>query len=87
MQIRIEPHTLKRAMERGATEEEVNVVLNEGETINAKAGRSAKAKVFEFNALRNGKHYPQKRVEVYFIIEGDTIITITVYVYYGEWED
>lgn len=86
MQIRIEPHTLKRAMERGATEEEIIEVLTNGVTVAAKEGRLAKSKVFRFNALRNGKHYLQKRVEVYFIIEASTIITVTVYVYYGKWE-
>ncbi len=57
MQIRIEPYTLKRAIERGATEEEINEVITNGEPVSAKAERLAKAKVFEFNALRNGKHY------------------------------
>ena len=87
MQIRIEPHTLKRALERGANEHEIIEVLNNGTTVVAKEGRSAKAKVFEFNALRNEKHYHQKKIEVYFIIEALTIVTITVYVYYGKWEE
>ena len=54
MEIRIDPHTLERAEERGTT--------------------------------RQGEYYEQKRVEVFYITEGDAIITVTVYVFYGKWE-
>jgi len=30
--------------------------------------------------------FPQKRVEVFYTIEEDVIITVTVYVFYGKWE-
>ena len=87
MQIRIESHTLKRALERGANEQEITEVLTTGTSVTAKEGRLAKTKVFGFNAIRNGKHYHQKRIEVYFILEDSTIVTVTVYVYYGKWEE
>ena len=28
----------------------------------------------------------RKRVEVFYLIDGDKIITVTVYVFYGKWE-
>jgi hypothetical protein len=27
-----------------------------------------------------------KKIEVFFAIEGDVIVTVTVYVFYGKWE-
>jgi len=46
-----------------------------------------KAKVYEFRQTRLGKYYEQKRVEVFYTIEGDRIVTVTVYVFYGKWEE
>jgi hypothetical protein len=86
MQIQIEPHTLKRAEERGANESEILDVISTGINITAKLNRLAKAKVFEFHELRNNKFYEQKRIEVIYTIENDTFVTITVYVFYGKWE-
>jgi len=86
MPIQIDPHTLKRAEERGTNEEEINDVINTGFPIPAKYGRLGKAKVFEFNQKREGKIYKQKRVEVIYTVENDVIITVTVYVFYGEWK-
>lgn len=45
-----------------------------------------KAKVYEFKRKRHGKYYEQKRVEVIYLIEGDAVITVTAYVFYGPWE-
>lgn len=86
MPIQIDPHTLKRAEERGTNEEEINDVINTGFPIPAKYGRLGKAKVFEFNQKREGKIYKQKRVEIIYTVENDVIITVTVYIFYGEWK-
>lgn len=86
MKIIIEPHTLKRAFERGASEEDIMTVINEGFPIPAKYSRFAKAKVFDFHKFWNLKYYEQKRIEVIYTIEDDKIVTITVYVFYGNWE-
>ena len=88
MKIQIEPHTLQRAEERGTTIEEIQVVLEQGTEIPARGNRKAKAKVFTFKKERIGKYYEEKRVEVIYLEEeGDVIITVTVYVFYGEWKD
>jgi hypothetical protein len=87
MEIRIDPHTLERAEERGANEEEVREVINTGFSIPAKYGRVGKAKIFDFRMIRHGRYYEQKRVEVFYTTEEDTMVTVTVYVFYGRWED
>ena len=86
MQIIIEPHTLQRAAERGADESEIIDVLTNGIEIDAKQGRLPKSMAFLFQQIRNNKYYEQKRIDVFYIIENDKIITVTVYVFYGIFE-
>lgn len=86
MEIQIDPHTLERAEERGTNEKEIKDVIETGVTIPAQYGRIGKAKVYDFGQERYGKYYEQKRVEVFYIIEENRIITVTVYVFYGKWE-
>jgi Domain of unknown function (DUF4258) len=86
MDIRNDPHTLERAAERGASAEEIIDVITSGQSIAAKRGRSGKSKVFDFTQTCLGSYYEQKKIEVFFAIEGDVIVTVTVYVFYGKWE-
>ena len=87
MEIRIDPHTLKRAEERGASAEEIRDVINTGFSVPAKRGRVGKVKIFPFDQERLGKHYEQKRIEVIYVLENDVAVTVTVYVFYGRWEE
>ncbi|MCF8083339.1 MAG: DUF4258 domain-containing protein [Deltaproteobacteria bacterium] len=87
MEIQIDPHTLERAAERGATESEIIDVIRTGFSIPSKHGRSGKAKVFPYDRNRGRKFYAQKRIEVIYLYEQNTIVTVTVYVFYGEWEN
>ena len=86
MEIQIDQHTLERAEERGTNENEIIDVINTGFSISAKYGRIGKAKVYNFKQRRNRKYYEQRRVEVFYIVEKEVIITVTVYVFYGKWE-
>lgn len=86
MTIQIDPHTLKRAKERGATEKEIRDVLNTGFPVEAKRQRLGKAKVYPFNRGRFGKFYEHKRVEVIYTKRANELVTVTVYVFYGKWE-
>ena len=86
MKIIIEPHTLIRAEERGASENEILEVLTKGTDEVAKKSRFRKSSIFDFNSERLGKYYEQKKIDVIFVIEHDNIITVTVYVYYGKWK-
>jgi len=83
MRIQIDPHTLERAEERGTNEEEIKDVINTRFSISGKYGRMGKVKTYDFKARRHGKYFQQKRVEVFYTIKGDDIITVTVYVFYG----
>ncbi|MEW6003517.1 MAG: hypothetical protein AB1638_12850 [Nitrospirota bacterium] len=87
MEIQIDPHTLERAGERGTNEEEIKDVIQTGFPIPAKYGKLGKAKVYEFKKNRLNRYFEEKRVEVFYTIEGDRIATITVYVFYGKWEE
>lgn len=85
MELQIEQHTLERARERGTDENEIRDVVDTGFEIEAKHGRLGKAKIYAYGKERNLKFYPQKRVEVIYMIEKERIITVTVYVFYGKW--
>ena len=86
MEIQIDPHTLARAVERGASEEEIREVINTGFSVPRKYGRLGKCKVYDFQQTRHGRFYEHKRVEVFYTTERDIIITVTVYVFYGRRE-
>jgi len=87
MEIPIDSHTLERAEERGTNEDEIKDAINSGFPIPAKYGRLGRAKVYDFKQEWLGKYYEQKRVEVIYTAEKDAIVTVTVYVFYGKWED
>jgi hypothetical protein len=86
MEIQIDSHTLERAEDRGADEGQILDVILSGFDIPAKRGRCGKAKVYDFHRERQGKYYDQKRIEVFYVIEENRIVTVTVYVFYGRWE-
>lgn len=85
MEIQIAPHTLERAEERGVSEAEIRDVLLTGFSVPGKRDRLGKAKVYNFKQNRASKYYEEKRVEVFYVIEENIIITVTVYVFYGKW--
>ena len=87
MEIKIEPHTLERAEERGASIAEIEDVLTNGVSVPAKGDRQMKARVYLFQQERLGKYYEQKRIEVIYVVEENQLVTVTVYVFYGEWKD
>jgi hypothetical protein len=78
---------LERAEERGASDEEIRDVILTGFSIPAKYGRLGKAKVYNFRQHRQGRYYEQKRVEVMYFVNKDVANTVTVYVFYGKWEN
>ncbi len=87
MEIQIDSHTLERAEERGTNMDETKDVIKTGITITAKCERLGKAKVYDFKQKRHNRYYEQKRIEVFYTTEGNNIITVTVYVFYGKWEE
>jgi hypothetical protein len=86
MEIRIEPHTLKRARERGVSPEQIEDVLRTGELSPAYGGRSAKSKVYAYDDIWMGRRYDHQLVKVIYAVEGGLIVTVTVVASYGRWE-
>ncbi len=87
MEIRIGPHTMQRARERGTSEEEIRDVIETGFEIPAKGHRLGKARIYSYDQERLGRYYPERRVEVFYAIQANAIVTVTVYVFYGKSED
>ena len=86
MDIVLDNHTKERANERGISEDEIIDTIENGDNFQAKLNRLGKYKIFPFNNTRNKVYYKQKRVEVIYFIEKSKIITVTVYAFYGKWE-
>jgi len=79
-------HILKRMQERGVTQKEVEITLNEGEPEeNAKQGTLGKRKVFTFQKEWCGVYYDEKEVIVYYKSQNNKIILLTVIARYGEF--
>lgn len=87
MEIVIDPHTLERAQERGTNEKEIIDVIRTGKAISAKHGRKGKSKIYDFKTERHKKYYEQKKIEVYYVTEGNKVVTVTVYVFFGQWKE
>jgi hypothetical protein len=85
MRFRLIEHALERALERGATEKEIEAVLVEGESVSAKKGRMARQLVFDTEVIWLGRTYPQKKIMVIYVEQDGEIVVITVKVYYGCW--
>jgi hypothetical protein len=71
---------------RKVTREEVLDTLATGIAFPVRGGRRGKYKVYEFNQMLGKRVYPQKKIEVIYIEEGDSVITVTLFVYYGKWD-
>lgn len=72
--------------ERGVTEEEVIEVIRSGEVGEADVGRVSAEAAFDFSGDWQGTYYAQKKVQVIYVEEGEQIVVITVYGFYGSWE-
>jgi hypothetical protein len=82
MKIIIHNHARTRAFERGATEEEILQTIEEGEHFPAKFGRIGYRRNVHFESTWNGQFYFIKQIEVFAIVENDTLIIITLIVKY-----
>jgi hypothetical protein len=85
MDIRIDQHAKERAEERGASTTEIFEALTSGVLLPAKTGRLSREKVFSYRSEWNGKFYEEKLLKVIYLIDGKTIIVITVVVKYGKF--
>jgi len=75
--VRLHPHAVDRAAERGATEQEVVQTVQCGERFPAGHGRTGFRRNFAFNGQWRGREYATKQVEAYAVRE-DGWLVITV---------
>ena len=68
--------------ERGASERDVTMTLEEGERFPAKFGRIGFRRNFSWEGVWRGKKCTTKQVEVYAVKEPDVWVVITVIVKY-----
>ncbi len=72
--------------ERGVSEEEVLRTALTGEPAEAREPRQGRQLLFKEGYYWVGDYYRHKRVRVILAEEADSLIVVTVYAYYGEWE-
>ena len=80
--IRLSRHAQEQAVERGATEGEVQQAVRKGSRVTTTRGREICRYNFAFNRAWQGTHYPIKQVAPVIKEEEDEIIVITVYTFY-----
>lgn len=75
-------HALEQMPDRGAKRDEVEITIRDGERVPAKKGRIAFRKNFPFQKEWKGRYYEVKQVMPIIVEKDDTIVVITVYVFY-----
>ncbi len=78
MAVQFHPHAKERMLERGTTESEVVLTLENGEQFPAKFKRTGFRRNFVFNNYWRDKYYKNKQVEVYAVKENDDWLVITI---------
>ena len=78
MTVRFHPHARERMEERGATVDEVQEAIKNGEQVPAKVGRTGFRHNFPFYGKWRGKKYNTKQVEAYAVPEGSDWLVITI---------
>jgi hypothetical protein len=80
--VRLHPHARERIEERGATEEETILTVEQGEQFPARFGRTGFRRNFSFDQIWRGRRYSTKQVEAYAVADGDEWLVITAVVKY-----
>ena len=76
----IHPHALVRAVERGASQDEIVATVETGERFPAKYGRIGFRRNFPFGSLWRDRRYGTKQIEALAVEEDGNWIVITVLV-------
>jgi len=82
MVVEISNHAREQMAERGASEAEVILAIEKGESESARKNRELFRKNFQFNGSWRGRHYNIKQVVPIVAYKGDKLIVVTVYVFY-----
>jgi len=75
-------HAREKALDRGASESEVQAAILAGGPEPARKGRVLFRKNFPFDGWWRGKHYVVKQVAPVVVEEEDRFVVVSVYVYY-----
>ena len=78
MPVNLHPHARDRLEERGATKDEVQITVEQGEQFPAKFDRTGFRRNFRFDQDWRGKHYNTKQIEAYAVQEGEDWLVITI---------
>jgi len=87
--IRFSQHAERRALLRGATEEEIRETLTTEPREPARRGKWQARRRFTYQGRSpiDGKRYNEKTVEVIFADEPEEVVVVTVKVYYSGAEE
>jgi hypothetical protein len=80
--MRLHQHARERMRERGATEEEVEATIREGERFPAKFGREGFRRNFRFDGTWRGRRYGMKQIEAFAKYENGDWLVISIVVKY-----
>jgi hypothetical protein len=80
--IRLTKHALEQCMERGTTEAEVRIAIEQGSREPAKLGREMCRYNFSFDDTWQDSFYAIKQVAPIVKEDSDEIVVITVYTFY-----
>lgn len=78
MAVRFHPHARERMNERGASEDDVKVTIEQGEQFQVKYSRTGFRRNITFNSEWRGKYYNTKQIEAYAVKENTDWVVITV---------
>jgi len=83
--IHLSTHARTRAIQRGATQNEIEACINESEHVPLEKRRWSARKTFPYNLASpvNEQFYQQKTVEVIFVKEEAEITVIMIKVYFS----
>lgn len=82
MSIEISEHARLQMVERGVSENEVAITIEQGESEAARGGRMMYRKNFRFDREWRGRNYRIKQVAPVVVQESDNVVVITVYAFY-----
>jgi hypothetical protein len=82
MVVEISDHAKEQMVERGASEAEVLLAIEKGESESVRKNRKLFRKNFQFNGSWRGRQYNIKQVAPIVAYKGDKLIVVTVYVFY-----
>lgn len=80
--MKLHEHARERMLERGATEQEVEATIREGDRFPAKFGRQGFRRNFPFDWIWRGRRYAVKQIEAFAVFEDDDWLVISVIVKY-----